>query len=354
MKIAEIEHGNRFVIGSIIVEPNRNILSHGTDVFVLEPKIMDVLEYLATHQGRVCSRDEIIAKVWKVEYGADESLTRAISVIRRTLRQAGGKGQYIQTISKRGYSLQEPISKLEDFEPAPPTYLNRRIVKPPSTGEKSVSTETFTDRPKGNISKKSEKLVWWQRPISKALGIIAALIIGTYIMALAWQGAQPSENFGGELNISPYGRSVAVIPFVDMSVDEGHQYFSDGIAEELSNELRKINALRIVGQRLGAVNDYNDMSYEEVGGKLKVSHVIHGSVRTQDEKVRITARLINTQDNSHVWSSNYDGTLDDVLELQQRVASDIVFELSLVLSLNFSEPINLEEQLPMSLAPDLK
>ena len=99
MNLSKIGAGKSFSIGPIIVDPSRNILSRDSDIYPLEPKIMDVLEYLSTHQGKVCSRDDIIANVWNVEYGADESLTRAISVIRKTFRKAGGRGRYIQTLS---------------------------------------------------------------------------------------------------------------------------------------------------------------------------------------------------------------------------------------------------------------
>lgn len=355
----EIGPGNSFGIGPIVVEPGRNILSYGSNVHALEPKIMDVLEYLAIHQGHVCSRDDIIAAVWKVEYGADESLTRAISVIRKTFRQAGGKGRYIQTISKRGYSLQEPVSKLNEFKTKPATLVDSPLVYPPVVEsslarEKDIAIAVLNDRADSKTSKMPGKLARQRMPKAKILGLLLAFIMVTVAAGLAWQRPQTSETFGSELAISPYGRSVAVMPFVDLSADKGHQYFSDGIAEELVNELGKINTLRIVGQRLGGAADYNNMSYKEVGDKLGVSHIIHGSVRKQDNKVRITAQLINTADNSHAWSSSYNGILDDVFELQQRVASDIVFELSLVLSLNISEPIELEVGLPTTFAPDPK
>lgn len=355
MEISEIGSGNRFAIGSIIVEPGRNILSQGSDVYALEPKIMDVLEHLAVHQGQVCSRDDIIAAVWKVEYGADESLTRAISVIRKTFRQAGGRGQYIQTISKRGYSLQEPVSILGESKPKQTTFIERPViglasVEAPLARKKDGTTAAFIDE----LDRKNSELVQPRKPKTKRLGLIFALLIVTGAAALAWQWPQSSEPFGSELAISLYGRSVAVMPFVDLTAGKDHQYFSDGIAEELSNELGKINALRIVRPRLGGAVDYNNMSYEEVGDKLRVSHIIHGSVRKQGERVRVSAQLINTENNSHAWSANYDDTLDDVFELQQHIASDIVIELSLVLSLNISEPIDLESVSPMTLMPGSK
>lgn len=71
MNTPQIEPGQNFLIDSILVEPSRNILTQGDEIFPLEPRVMDVLVYLAERQGVVCSRDDIIAAIWKVEYGAD-------------------------------------------------------------------------------------------------------------------------------------------------------------------------------------------------------------------------------------------------------------------------------------------
>jgi TolB-like protein/DNA-binding winged helix-turn-helix (wHTH) protein len=346
MERTDISRGDRFAIGTIIVEPERNLLTQGADVFALEPKIMDVLAYLARHQGRVCARDEIVTAIWQVEFGADESLTRAISMIRKTLRQAGGQGRYIQTISKRGYMLQEPVKRLSasGVDRTKPEDVLRVKPAPAPTPMVHETIKTVETAPKRDVlpAAKSSKL--------KNVTLLFAVVVVASVAGTRWVGPQSanllSQSFGSELAISPYGRSVAVMPFVDMSVAKDNQYFSDGMSEELSNELRKIEDLRIVGQRLGGASDYDDMSYEEIGDRLKVSHVIHGSVRKQGDTVRITTQLINTEDNSHVWSSNYDGTLDNVLSLQNRVAADIVLELSLIFSVNTSEPIDLEGVLP--------
>lgn len=348
METAKIIKGNSFTIGQILVEPGRNVLSHGSDVYLLEPKIMDVLEYLAVHQGRVCSRDDIIAAVWKVEYGADESLTRAISVIRKTFRQAGGRGQYIQTVSKRGYSLQEPVASSGDSKPKRTTLVEGTLKASSLARKKEIAVPTLVAPEVSNASIELQQ----PKPKYKSLGLIFALIAVAGAATLAWQGPQQSETFRGEFATTTHGRSVAVMPFVDLSMEKNHEYFSYGIAEELSSELRKISNLRVVAQPIGGAISYNNMSYQEVGEKLKVSHIIIGSVRKQGDKVRITPQLINSEDNSYVWSANYNGTLDDIFELQQSVASNVALELSLALSLNISEPVFLERDLLSTFAPD--
>lgn len=356
MKKTTIGSGKSFAIGPMTVEPSQNLIRHESAIFALEPKIMDVLEYLAVNQGSVCSRDNIITAVWNVEFGADESLTRAISVIRKTFRKAGGRGQYIQTISKRGYILQEAVSGFVTSKPEtltvvelPAANLKKEVI--PGTKAPSL-TEVPSSIPPPSISRPIQKQKTKFVPLF--LGFAVATALGMGLVGLSWQKEASPTTFGGELAVSPFGRSVAVLPFVDLSADKNHQYFSDGIAEELSNELAKIDALRIVGQRLGGSSNLEASSYQEIGNKLKVSHIIHGSVRKQGERVRITTQLINTEDNSHAWSSSYDGTFDNIFELQERVSFDVVTELSLLLSLEFDEPVEFEGLMPTTLVPDTK
>jgi DNA-binding winged helix-turn-helix (wHTH) protein/Tfp pilus assembly protein PilF len=101
-----------FQVGAFDVEASRNVLTHGAIQIALEPKIMDVLCALATHRGEVMSRGALIAQVWGVQFGGDESLSRAISILRKTFAEAGERERYIETISKRGYQLVQPVHEL--------------------------------------------------------------------------------------------------------------------------------------------------------------------------------------------------------------------------------------------------
>ena len=98
-----------FKIGAFIVKPDRNLLTKDGEPYSLEPRIMDVLCELAAQPRTVITRQNLIDRVWKVEYGADESLTRAISLLRKTFKSAGAGEEFIQTIPKRGYRLAQDV-----------------------------------------------------------------------------------------------------------------------------------------------------------------------------------------------------------------------------------------------------
>jgi TolB-like protein len=126
-------------------------------------------------------------------------------------------------------------------------------------------------------------------------------------------------------------KSIAVLPFVNMSADKDNEYFSDGIAEEILNALAKVEDLKVAGRTSSFFYKGKDVPLSAIGNTLGVAHVLEGSVRRQGDKVRITAQLIQVEDGFHLWSETYDGDLADVFELQERIAREITDELKPVL-----------------------
>lgn len=120
-----------FKLATFTVEPARNRIVHKGISHGLEPRVMDVLCALAEHPGKVLTRRDLIDRIWGTEYGADESLTRAISIIRGTLRKAGASEEYIETIPKRGYRLCQFVTN-ELPEPGEPTPSIKPVTMTPS------------------------------------------------------------------------------------------------------------------------------------------------------------------------------------------------------------------------------
>ena len=127
-------------------------------------------------------------------------------------------------------------------------------------------------------------------------------------------------------------KSIAVLPFVNMSADKENEYFSDGVAEEILNALAQVKDLKVAGRTSSFQFKGRNASLTAIGQTLGVAHVLEGSVRKQGDKVRITAQLIRVQDGYHQWSETYDGDLSDVFALQERIAQAIAAKLQLTLS----------------------
>src|SRR5438552_3822096 len=121
-------------------------------------------------------------------------------------------------------------------------------------------------------------------------------------------------------------KSVAVLPFVNMSADKNDEYLSDGMTEELINALAKVPGLRVPGRTscFAFKGKNEDDIFRKVGEQLHVNAVLEGSVRKAGDKLRITAQLINVTDGYHLWSEDYDGDVKDIFAFQSNVAQRVV------------------------------
>jgi TolB-like protein/Tfp pilus assembly protein PilF len=130
-----------------------------------------------------------------------------------------------------------------------------------------------------------------------------------------------SEMLKGKIGTSV--KSIAVLPFVNMSADPENEYFSDGITEELLNALTKVDGLQVTSRTSSFAFKGKNEDVRQIGKQLNVTSVLEGSVRKAGNKVRITAQLINTADGYHVWSENFDRTLEDIFEIQDEISKKI-------------------------------
>lgn len=134
-------------------------------------------------------------------------------------------------------------------------------------------------------------------------------------------------------------RSIAVLPFDDLSPARDQAYFSEGVAEELLDALADVPGLKVAGRASSSYYAGRDMPLAEVGNALGVATVLEGSVRKQDDQVRIAVRLVRAHDGQQLWSDTYDGDLKDVFALQERIARSVVGRLPLLLDQSPGTPL---------------
>jgi TolB-like protein len=167
--------------------------------------------------------------------------------------------------------------------------------------------------------------------------IIVALVIalGYFIwerQARIEPAAEPStESSAAVEEPAPNKRSIAVLPFVNMSADPENEYFADGLSEELLNQLAQIPDLQVAGRTSSFSFKGKNEDLRIIGKTLDVAHVLEGSVRRQGDKVRVTAQLIRVDDGFHLLSNTYDRTMDDVFVIQDNIASNVATALKIVL-----------------------
>ena len=166
-------------------------------------------------------------------------------------------------------------------------------------------------------------------PVARVLGI-AALLVAAIAFFLFIKQPTPNDKQLAQPN-DGLRKSIAVLPFADLSPERDQQYFSDGMAEEILNALAHVKDLKVAGRSSSFSFRDKEQDLRKVGSTLGVEHILEGSVRKQGDKVRITAQLIQASDGFHVWSETYDGDLRDVFSLQERIARAITNQLQVVL-----------------------
>jgi TolB-like protein/class 3 adenylate cyclase len=135
-------------------------------------------------------------------------------------------------------------------------------------------------------------------------------------------------------------KSIAVMPFVNMSNDPDQEYFSDGMAEEILNSLSHVKELKVAGRTSSFQFKGKNVDLREVGAKLFVRTVLEGSVRKQGNRLRITAQLVNVEDGYHLWSEKYDREMNDIFAIQDEIALAITEQLKITLLEKEKELIN--------------
>src|SRR5207248_2209313 len=155
---------------------------------------------------------------------------------------------------------------------------------------------------------------------------IGLLVLGAIVAAFMIVSSKPTTS----LTAIPE-KSIAVLPFVNMSEDKANEYFSDGISEELLNLLAKIPQLQVTARTSSFAFKGKETGIPEIARTLHVAHVLEGSVRKAGNSVRITAQLIKAGTDTHLWSQTYDRKLDDIFAIQDEIAADVVKQLKVTL-----------------------
>jgi TolB-like protein/DNA-binding winged helix-turn-helix (wHTH) protein/Flp pilus assembly protein TadD len=294
-----------------------HILWRDGDRVPIAPKSFDVLAYLIEHAGSVVTQDEILEALWPETYVNPEILRKYILEIRRALGDRAENPEFIETLPKRGYRFVAPV---EDVRPAEQPKL------PISLGtEKTVEPAAASSEQESSFRKRR---LWKLALLPILAGVMAAGIVRHF---------KPSRN---KLNAPQLNNtSIAVLPFADMSAAKDEQYFSDGLSEQLINDLARVSGLRVVGRSSAFQFRDKNEDLREVGRKLGVANILEGSVRCDGNHVRITAELIKAEDGFQLWSQTYDRQINDIFAVQDEIAQSATEALQLKLLGGNRQPI---------------
>jgi TolB-like protein/DNA-binding winged helix-turn-helix (wHTH) protein/Flp pilus assembly protein TadD len=269
----------------------------------IAPKGFDVLAYLVEHAGQVVTQDEILEALWPETYVNPEVLRKYILEIRKTLGDRPDNPEFIQTVPKRGYRF---VALVTDESAAErPDVPASRATEEQGTEEDDSPAITLSEGEGSFVKRRLRKLA-----IISALAVIVAAGLGAYLM-LTRNGRNAS---------SSTNTSIAVLPFADMSPSQDQEYFSDGLTEQLINDLAKMPHLKVIGRSSAFQFKGKSEDVRDVGRTLDVANVLEGSVRREGNHVRITTELIKADDGFQLWSQTYDREINDIFAVQDEIA----------------------------------
>jgi TolB-like protein/DNA-binding winged helix-turn-helix (wHTH) protein len=275
----------------------------------LQAQPFKLLVLLLANAGQVVTREEICRDLWPTNTFVDfeHSLAAAVNKIRDALGDSADTPKYVETLPKRGYRF---IGKVKSEPPV--------VIFPTETHESEGLAAVVA--PKAGISS-TRMLV---RALAVALAVAALVAAALFI----WKSA------GERVAISspPRIHSLAVLPVVNLSGDVGQDFFADGMTEELTTDLGKISALRVISRTSAMRYKDTKKPLREIARELNVDAVVEGTVARSGSHLRVTANLVQASPEKHLWAESYESEVGDALTLQGEIAQAVAREIQVKLT----------------------
>jgi TolB-like protein/DNA-binding winged helix-turn-helix (wHTH) protein len=301
-------HGLRFGIFEIDLDA-RELKKNGLKV-KLQEQPFKILAAMARRAGEVIPREELYSELsTHSTYDSKHGLNNAIQKIREVLGDSPENARFIETVPNRGYRFLPQVEVVYK----PDVLDNNRT--PAAEADETVTARTVTGK-------------HWRLWLGAAALVMVALPVSIY---LVWNSVHSGRK-----------AMLVVVPFLNMSGDPGQEYIADGMTEEMITQLSRLNP-----KRLGVIARTTSMQYKgthkdaaQIGREINANFLLEGSVRREGKRIRVTAQLIKTSDQSHIWAESFDGDLSDMLKMQSAIAQAIAVETQIVLSKQVQEQLD--------------
>src|SRR5215469_10482180 len=314
---AQPEPARIFRFGSFEADlGNRQLFRNGISVS-LTGQPFEVLALLLERPGQLVTREQLRARLWPsgtvVEF--DHGITAALTKLREVLHDDAQHPRFIATVPRHGYRFISQVSTAAQAALGPTVRVVRESAPQAAA---AVTSGVEPSAVQGSL---------WSRPTVQALfAAVLALIGGTaaYVY-LPRTGQRAAE-------VSPAIHSLAVLPLENLSGDKEQEYFAEGMTDALTTDLAQIGSLRIISRTSAMQFKGSKETLPEIGRDLKVDAVVEGTVTRGENRVRVTAQLVEASSDRHLWARSYERDLKDVLALQDEIAQDIAEQIRVQLT----------------------
>lgn len=289
-------------IGDWCVDPAISQISRNGESARLEARTMRLLLCLAERAGEVVSVDDLLNQVWSGVIVSPDSVYQAVASLRRFLGDDPKRPSYIETVPRLGYRMLANVSPWPDPSNGQPSGSR------PSNGQHSASSSDVP--PAGS---QAPKRFNWAVATALCLAVVVVLLLYDRLA---------NNNHSAAFAAQPQ-KSIAVLPFLDLTEGMRQETFADGITEELIDRLSKIPGLRVPSSTSSFYFKEKQVPIADIAGMLGVAYVLDGSVRKSGDRVRIATRLVRADNGYIVWSESYDRPFHDILAIQDEIAGQV-------------------------------
>ncbi len=279
-------------IGDWCVNPTSGQISRDGESARVEARTMRLLLCLAEHAGEVVSIDDLLNQVWSDVIVTPDSVYQAVASLRRLLGDDPKQRTYIATVPRLGYRMVATVRPWTD-----------------QSSEHPIPTP-------GRRFRAGSK---WAAAAALCLVVVAALL-----GAFPFHGKVANNNLSASPAIvAQPQKSIAVLPFLDLTERMSQEEFADGMTEELIDKLSKIPGLRVPPPTSSFYFKGKQIPIADIARTLGVAYILDGSVRKSGARVRVAARLIRADNAYVIWSETYDRPWDDMLMVQDDIAGEV-------------------------------
>ena len=265
---------------------------------------MRLLVCLAEHAGEVVSIDDLLNQAWPGVIVTSDSVYQAVASLRRALGDDPRRPTYIATVPRLGYRMVATVSPWLDQS------IAQTNTSPAPDSEHPIPAAT--DAPARGLGLRAG--VTWAAAAALCLALVVAFLFLDRVVA--------NNNHSPSPAIVPQPqKSIAVLPFLDLTEQMNQEPFADGMTAELIDKLSKIPGLRVHAPTSNLKG--KRITIADMAKMLGVAYVLDGSVRKSGARLRVTARLLRAEDEYVVWSETYDRPLDDILMVQDDIAGEV-------------------------------
>ena len=322
--VLSAEKGHCYEFGNFRLDPREKILFRDDIPVSLTPKVFDTLQIFVEHAGHLLSKEELIQSLWQDRFVEESNLTFNVRMLRRILEDDVQNPRYIETVPRRGYrfiaavTTLEPNGELMARDPSPAPSLEAK--EPTPSLESSVET----------ISQQKAFATGGVRAIFRGnaarLILMASLLVALLGAALYLASRKPGPVADSTV------KSLAVLPFKSLSADGRDDYLGMGIGETLTTRLSSLRLMTV--RPTSDMRKYATAEKEPavVGRELGVDSVLDGSIQRDDERIRVTARLVSVRDGSLLWADNFDESFTDIFKVEDSISEKVAAALALKLS----------------------